>query len=76
MSGYSSLNPEDKDSDMTPLLNTIISDVPPPLVDLEGPFQMQISSLGYDSYIGLLGTGRIQRGEINTNSPHHYCFKK
>ena len=69
LSGYSSLNPEDKDSDMTPLLNTIISDVPPPLVDLEGPFQMQISSLGYDSYIGLLGTGRIQRGEINTNSP-------
>ncbi|MDG1016245.1 MAG: translational GTPase TypA [Woeseiaceae bacterium] len=69
LSGYSSLNPEDKDSDMTPLLNTIISDVPPPLVDLEGPFQMQISSLGYDPYIGLLGTGRIQRGEINTNSP-------
>ena len=69
LSGYSSLNPEDIDSDMTPLLNTIISDVPPPLVDLEGPFQMQISSLGYDPYIGLLGTGRIQRGEINTNSP-------
>ena len=69
LSGYSSLNPEDKEGDMNPLLNTILSAVPPPLVDPEGPFQMQISSLSYDPYIGLLGTGRIQRGEINTNSP-------
>ena len=69
LSGYSSLNPEDKEGDMNPLLNTILSAVPPPLVDPESPFQMQISSLSYDPYIGLLGTGRIQRGEINTNSP-------
>tara|TARA_B110000003_G_scaffold12145_1_gene12207 strand:- start:5991 stop:7805 length:1815 start_codon:yes stop_codon:yes gene_type:complete len=69
LSGYSSLNPLDKEGDMNPLLNTILSAVPPPLVDPEGPFQMQISSLSYDPYIGLLGTGRIQRGEINTNSP-------
>ena len=69
LSGYSSLNPVDKEGDMNPLLNTILSAVPPPLVDPEGPFQMQISSLSYDPYIGLLGTGRIQRGEINTNSP-------
>ena len=69
LSGYSSLEPHDKDGDMTPLLSTIISQVPPPIVDLEGPFQMQISSLGYDPYIGVLGTGRIQRGEIKSNTP-------
>ena len=69
LSGYSSLEPLDKNGDMTPLLSTIISHAPPPIVDLEGPFQMQISSLGYDPYIGVLGTGRIQRGKIKSNTP-------
>jgi len=69
LSGYSSLEPQDKNGDMTPLLSTIISHAPPPIVDLEGPFQMQISSLGYDPYIGVLGTGRIQRGKIKSNTP-------
>ena len=69
LSGYSSLNADDKNGDMSPLLSTIISESPAPVVDLDGPFQMQISSLGYDPYIGVLGTGRIQRGEIKSNTP-------
>ena len=69
LSGYSSLDPLEKNGDMSPLLSTIISQSPPPVVDLEGPFQMQISSLGYDPYIGVLGTGRIQRGGIKSNTP-------
>jgi len=69
LSGYSSLDADDKNGDMSPLLSTIISESPAPIVDLDGPFQMQISSLGYDPYIGVLGTGRIQRGEIRSNTP-------
>jgi len=69
LSGYSSLDPQDKNDDMSPLLSTIISQSPPPVVDLDGPFQMQISSLGYDPYIGVLGTGRIQRGGVKSNTP-------
>jgi len=69
LSGYSSHDPQDKNGDMSPLLSTIISQSPPPVVDLDGPFQMQISSLGYDPYIGVLGTGRIQRGGIKSNTP-------
>ena len=69
LSGYSSLDPLEKNGDMSPLLSTIISQSPPPVVDLEGPFQMQISSLGYDPYIGVLGIGRIQRGGVKSNTP-------
>ena len=68
LSGYSSHDPQDKNGDMSPLLSTIISQSPPPVVDLDGPFQMQISSLGYDPYIGVLGTGRIQRGGVKSNT--------
>ena len=69
LSGYSSLDPLEKNGDMSPLLSTIISQSPPPVVDLDGPFQMQISSLGYDPYIGVLGIGRIQRGGVKSNTP-------
>jgi len=43
--------------------------VPPPPVDLDGPFQMQISTLDYSSYVGMIGVGRIQRGKVKTNTP-------
>ena len=69
LSGYSSHDSKDRDGDMVPLLETITSEVSPPNVNLEGTFQMQISSLGFDPYLGVLGTGRIQRGEIKTNTP-------
>ena len=69
LSGYSSHDSKDRDGDMVPLIETITSEVSPPNVNLEGTFQMQISSLGFDPYLGVLGTGRIQRGEIKTNSP-------
>ncbi|MFK3618069.1 EF-Tu/IF-2/RF-3 family GTPase, partial [Coxiella burnetii] len=53
----------------TPLFETIVSKVAPPQVDLNGPFQMQISSLDYSSYVGAIGIGRIQRGTIRRNTP-------
>ncbi len=55
--------------DMTPLFETIVDIVEPPSVDTDGPFQMQISSLDYNSFVGVIGIGRIQRGSISTNTP-------
>ena len=50
--------------DMTPLFQMIVDHVTPPPVDLDGPFQMQISALDYDSFVGVIGVGRIARGKL------------
>ncbi|WP_111498278.1 translational GTPase TypA [Marinobacter bohaiensis] len=50
--------------DMTPLFEAIAANVPAPDVDVEAPFQMQISQLDYDSYVGVIGIGRITRGTL------------
>ena len=52
---------------MTALFETVIAKVHPPKVDIEGPFQMQISSLDYSNYVGVIGIGRIARGKVRTN---------
>ncbi|CDG19843.1 GTP-binding protein typA/BipA [Xenorhabdus poinarii G6] len=53
--------------DMTPLYQAIIEHVEPPKVDLEGSFQMQISQLDYNNYVGVIGIGRIKRGTVKPN---------
>src|SRR5215471_18935916 len=67
--GYASLDPEARSGDMVPLYEAIIKHVSAPNVDPEGPFQMRISQLDYNSYVGLIGIGRIQRGKVRTNMP-------
>jgi GTP-binding protein len=69
--GYASLESREIDvnGDMTPLFEVIIKHVPPPKVNVEGPFQMQVSSLAYSSYVGAIGIGRITRGSVKTNTP-------
>ncbi len=67
--GYASREPITVNGDMTPLLETIVERVPPPRVDQDGPFQMQISSLDYSSYVGAIAIGRIERGSVHTNMP-------
>lgn len=69
LQGYAGLDEQVSDGDMTPLFETIIEQVPAPQVDPNGAFQMQVSSLDYSSYVGVIGIGRIQRGRIKTNSP-------
>ena len=54
---------------MTPLLEVIVAHTPPPEVDPDGAFQMQISTLDYSPYVGPIGIGRIQRGKVRPNSP-------
>ncbi len=53
--------------DMTPLFEIIRDSVPQPVVDVNAPLQMQISSLAYDSYVGVIGVGRITRGSLKPN---------
>jgi len=65
IAGYESDQIKD---DLTPLFETIISKVPAPDVDLDGAFQMQISALDYNSYVGIIGIGRMTRGQIKTNT--------
>ena len=67
--GYAGLSADVNAGDMTPLLNTIIEHVRAPDVDANGPFQMQISTLDYNSYVGVIGIGRIKRGSVRANSP-------
>jgi GTP-binding protein len=69
LTGYANTDSESRNGDMTPLFEAIVSEVSPPNVDESGPLQLQVSSLDYDSYVGVLGIGRIQRGQIETNSP-------
>jgi len=69
LNGYAGLTEDVRSGDMTPLYETIMQHVPAPPVDLEGPFQMRISQLDYNSYVGLIGIGRIQRGRVRTNMP-------
>jgi GTP-binding protein len=66
--GYSSMDPTARDGDMESLFDAVIEHVPPPTVELDGTFQMQISSLDYSPYVGAIGIGRIRRGSISTNT--------
>jgi len=69
LNGYAGDDAEIRSGNMDPLFQTIIDKVHPPEVDETGGFQMQISQLDYNSYVGVIGIGRIQRGSIKTNTP-------
>lgn len=69
LNGIAGDDPEAMGDDMTALFDAIIEHVPAPEVDPEGDFQMQISSLDYDPYQGVIGIGRITRGKLKTNQP-------
>ena len=67
--GYSGPDPDCKDQDMTALFETIVTKVPAPDVNENGAFQFQVSALDYNSYIGVIGIGRITRGKVISNTP-------
>ncbi|MGN0922301.1 MAG: translational GTPase TypA [Cellvibrio sp.] len=67
LNGVAGLDPDDIAEDMTPLFQMIVDKVNPPKVDLDGPFQMQVSALDYNSYVGVIGVGRITRGSLAPN---------
>ena len=69
LNGYAGDDPDLREGNMDFLFQTIVDEVHPPAVNDEGGFQMKISKLDYNSYVGVIGIGRIQRGRIKTNSP-------
>ena len=67
LNGVAGLDEDDMSDDMSPLLDLILEKVNPPEVNDQGPLQMQISALDYNSYVGVIGIGRISRGKIKPN---------
>lgn len=67
LNGIAGLEHEEMADDMTPLFESIVKNVEAPKVDVDGPFQMQISQLDYNSYVGVIGVGRIKRGSVKPN---------
>ena len=67
LGGYASIDDSVGGGDMTPMFEVIIDKVPAPDVNLDGPFQMQVSSLDYSSFVGAIGIGRIKRGIAKKN---------
>lgn len=66
--GTAGLDHEQMNADMEPLFQAIVDKVPAPEVNSEGPLQMQISALDYNSYVGVIGVGRITRGTLLPNT--------
>ena len=67
LQGFAGLEINVSGGDMRPLFETIVQKVAPPPVNVDGPFQMRISSLDYSSYVGVIGIGRVQRGTVKPN---------
>jgi GTP-binding protein len=65
--GWASLDVASPGSDMSVLFQTVVDHVPPPDVDADGPFQLQVSALDYSSYVGVIGIGRVRRGRVRRN---------
>ncbi|MEJ2631772.1 MAG: translational GTPase TypA [Acidihalobacter sp.] len=68
LNGYAGRESDVSEGDMTPLFEAVVEHVAPPEVDPEGPFQLQVSLLDYNSYVGVIGIGRVTRGKIGTNT--------
>ena len=67
INGFATDDLSNQTDNMDALFQTVIDHVPPPPVEVDKPFQMQISQLDYSSYLGVIGIGRIKRGVVQTN---------
>ena len=68
LNGYAGLEDSITEGDMEPLFQSIVDNVAHPDVDPDAPFQLQVSSLDYNSYVGLIGIGRIKQGKVKKNT--------
>lgn len=68
LNGFAGLEEDVSEGDMTPLFETILEHVPVPDVNVEAPFQLQVSQLDYNPYLGIIGIGRIKQGKIKANT--------
>ena len=71
--GYATLDPNAPGTDMTPLFEMIVNEVPCPQGDMEGPTQVLFSNIDYDDYVGRIGIGRVERGSIQVGQTVTIC---
>ncbi|HIW05985.1 MAG TPA: translational GTPase TypA [Candidatus Ignatzschineria merdigallinarum] len=65
LNGFAGLTDDVRSGDFEPLYQAIVDHVPAPDVEVDAPFQLQVSSLDYNSYVGVIGVGRIKRGKVH-----------
>ncbi len=73
--GYASLSPDEKGTDMSPLFQKILEEVPPPEGEPDGPLQILISNIDYNDYVGRIGIGRVERGSVAVNQQAVLCHR-
>lgn len=71
--GYATLDPNEPGTDMGPLFEMILKEVPAPEGDLDGPTQVLFSNIDYDEYVGRIGIGRVERGSIQVGQTVTIC---
>lgn len=71
--GYASLDPNDPGTDMKPLFEKILEEIPAPQGELEGPLQLLFSNIDYDDYVGRIGIGRVERGSLKVGQQVVLC---
>ena len=71
--GTASVQPDEAGSDLKPLFDTILEYIPAPEADVEAPFQMLVSSIDYNEFVGRIAIGRIERGVIKQNQEIAVC---
>ena len=73
--GFAMLDPEEKGVDMRPLFDKIIDEIPAPEGDDEAPFQLLLSNIDYDEYVGRIGIGRVERGSVRSGQQAVLCTR-
>ena len=71
--GYASLTAAEKGTDLKPLFETIIETIPAPTGDIDGPTQVLFTNIDYDEYVGRIGVGRVERGEVKAGQNIVLC---
>ncbi|HCM22811.1 MAG TPA: translational GTPase TypA [Ruminococcaceae bacterium] len=73
--GYAMNKPDEKGKDMKPLFDAILKYIPAPKGNLNGPAQVLFSNIDYDDYVGRIGIGRVERGQIHVNDMMTLCHR-
>ena len=73
--GYATVDPGEEGTDMKPLLDAILREIPAPKGDLTGPAQVLFSNIDYDDYVGRIGIGRVERGEVHNGQNVVLCHR-
>ena len=71
--GWASLDLDGPKDSITPIFDTILSEIPAPSGEIEEPLQLMISNIDYDDYVGRIGIGKIVRGRLNQNQQVSVC---